>query len=143
MKNWTRQQPIRASICSGFLTVVILNIEYLLWQWSGNTTFVSLGIHFFIEIRNTLGSLESLVPRFNISIILHYKALAKRTRKSTCVQLTFRLATHVASTCINLRLLAWTCVDFARAQIYSGKRTEWSPIRSVIIRVITDRHRTT
>ena len=100
-----------ASICSGFLTVVILNIEYLLWQWSGNTTFVSLGIHFFIEIRNTRGSLESLVPRFNISIILHYKALAKRTRKSTCVQLAFRLATHVASTCINLRLLALTLLE--------------------------------
>ena len=51
------------------------------------------------------------------------KALTKRTRKSTQVldlrSTCVSFGHPLASTCIDLRRLAWTCVDFGRAQIWT------------------------
>ena len=65
------------------------------------------------------------------SLVRCLKALAKRTRKltqvldlrSTCVSFGHPLA----STCIDLRRLAWTCVDFGRAQIWTQVDASFLP----------------
>ena len=62
----------------------------------------------------------------------YYKALAKRTRKSTqvwtCIQLAFRLATH-------LHRLTSTCDDFGQAQI-------WTQVDARFYRLTTQRKST-
>ena len=59
------------------------------------------------------------------------KALAKRTRKSTQVldlhSTCVSFGHPLASTCIDLRRLAWTCVDFGRAQIWTQVDASFLP----------------
>ena len=62
-----------------------------------------------------LGLLITIVTR-----ISWFKALAKRTRKST-------FGHPLASSCIDLRRLAWTCVDFGRAQIWTQVDASFLP----------------
>ena len=69
------------------------------------------------------------------------KALAKRTRKLTQVNASFGLAFNLhfvwPPTCVDLRWLALTCVDFGRAQIRTQVDTSWSQVNCICVKFTT------